>query len=71
MKTADAAQVSAGQPIGFTLTVYDPGTGDAQGVKLSDPLPANSGLSWSIDAQGAGAGDRDRQDAGPDAGERG
>ena len=56
VKTADAAQVDAGRPIGFTLTVFNPGTGAAQGVKLSDPLPANSGLSWSIDAQGAGWG---------------
>jgi uncharacterized repeat protein (TIGR01451 family) len=56
VKKADAAQVSAGDPIGFTLTVYNNGAGNATGVQLSDPLPTNPGLSWSIDAQGAGWG---------------
>jgi uncharacterized repeat protein (TIGR01451 family) len=54
VKTADAPQVTAGDPIGFTLTVYNDGTGDAKGVKLSDTLPANAGLSWTIDATGPG-----------------
>src|SRR5205823_642605 len=53
-KTADAAQVSAGDPIGFTLTVYNTGSGDAKGVNLSDPLPVKAGLSWSIAGEGAG-----------------
>src|SRR5207247_1424993 len=56
IKTADAAQVNAGDPIGFTVTVFNTGTGDAKGVTLSDPLPANSGLSWQIASQGAGWG---------------
>jgi uncharacterized repeat protein (TIGR01451 family) len=56
LKTADAAQVSAGDPIGFTLTVYNAGTGDAKGVTLSDPLPTNAGLAWHIASQGAGWG---------------
>jgi uncharacterized repeat protein (TIGR01451 family) len=56
VKTADAAQVNAGEPIGFTLTVYNDGTGAATGVTLSDPLPGNAGLSWSIASQGAGWG---------------
>ena len=54
VKTADAAQVSVGSSIGFTLTVYNDGNGDAHGVKLSDTLPTNPGLSWSIDKQGSG-----------------
>jgi uncharacterized repeat protein (TIGR01451 family) len=54
VKTADAAQVNAGEDIGFTLTVYNDGNGDAKGVTLSDTLPTNAGLDWSIDAQGAG-----------------
>ncbi len=54
VKTADAAQVNVGSPIGFTLTVFNPGTGAARGVRLSDTLPANAGLSWSIASQGAG-----------------
>src|SRR5439155_1748972 len=54
VKTADAAQVNAGDQIGFTLTVYNTGTGDAKGVTLSDPLPTNAGLTWTIQSQGAG-----------------
>jgi uncharacterized repeat protein (TIGR01451 family) len=54
VKTADAAQVNVGSPIGFTMTAYNTGSGDAKGVTLSDTLPTNAGLSWSIAAQGAG-----------------
>ena len=54
VKRADAAQVNAGSPIGFTLTVYNDGSGDAAGVTLTDTLPMNAGLSWSIASQGAG-----------------
>ena len=55
-KTADAAQVSAGEQIGFTVTVFNIGTGDAKDVTLSDPLPANAGLNWSIQSSGSGWG---------------
>jgi uncharacterized repeat protein (TIGR01451 family) len=55
-KTADAAQVNAGEDIGFTMTVWNSGIGDAKGVTLTDPLPTNPGLSWSVDAAGAGFG---------------
>src|SRR5262249_25439370 len=41
VKTADAAQVNVGTPIGFTLTVSNTGSGDAHGVTLSDTLPTN------------------------------
>jgi uncharacterized repeat protein (TIGR01451 family) len=34
--------------------VYNSGSGDAHGVKLSDTLPTNAGLSWTVAAQGAG-----------------
>src|SRR5439155_1100033 len=54
LKKADAAKVSAGDDIGFTVTVWNAGAGDAYGTVLNDPLPTNAGLSWSIDAQGAG-----------------
>src|SRR6185503_11215232 len=54
LKTPDAAQVSAGEQIGFTMTVWNSGVGDAKGVTLSDTLPTNAGLDWSIEAQGAG-----------------
>ncbi|HEX9098040.1 MAG TPA: sortase, partial [Candidatus Dormibacteraeota bacterium] len=52
-KSADAASVSAGTPIGFTVTVRNRGAGIAKGVMVSDPLPAGSGsgLTWSINSQ--------------------
>lgn len=46
-KTADAAQVNAGQPIGFTMTVSNTGLGVATGAQLIDLLPA--GTTWSFD----------------------
>src|SRR4029077_7483987 len=48
-KTADAATVNAGQPIGFTVTLTNSGLGDATGVTISDPLPGGNGVNWSID----------------------
>jgi uncharacterized repeat protein (TIGR01451 family) len=47
-KTADATSVSAGSPIGFTVTLTDVGDGAADNVSLTDPLPTGSGVSWSI-----------------------
>jgi uncharacterized repeat protein (TIGR01451 family) len=57
-KTADAASVSAGSPIGFTVTVANgaSATANATAVTLSDPLPAGSGVSWSISPTYSGAG---------------
>jgi uncharacterized repeat protein (TIGR01451 family) len=49
-KTADAASVTAGNAIGFTITVKDVGPGEAKGVTLSDPLPAGTAGGWSIDS---------------------
>jgi uncharacterized repeat protein (TIGR01451 family) len=51
-KSADAASVSAGEDIGFTVTVSNAGTGTAKGVTLSDALPAGNGghpVHWVID----------------------
>ena len=56
VKTADAAHVEEGQTIGFTMTVFNAGSGDAHGVKLDDTLPTNPGLSWSVDKPGSGWG---------------
>ena len=56
VKTADAAQVNAGEQIGFTLTVYNTGTGDAKGVDLSDPLPTNAGSVVDDREPGCGLG---------------
>jgi uncharacterized repeat protein (TIGR01451 family) len=56
-KTADAATVNAGDPIGFTITVANGGPGTAKGVTLNDPLPAGSGsgVTWSIDSGPTGS----------------
>ena len=53
-KVADAPSVDAGSPVGFTVTVANSsalGTGAATGVSVNDPLPAASGLNWSIESQ--------------------
>src|SRR5262249_36100360 len=55
-KTADAPTVSAGDDIGFTITVNNSGTGVAHSATLSDPLPTGSGISWSINPAYAGPG---------------
>ncbi|HEV2216163.1 MAG TPA: hypothetical protein VGV88_01200 [Candidatus Dormibacteraeota bacterium] len=47
-KTADAGTVSAGDQIGYTLTISNTGAGTATGVVVNDTLPTNAGLSWSI-----------------------
>src|SRR5262249_44246895 len=54
LKTADAASVEVGQQIGFTMTVWNTGNGNAKNVTLTDTLPTTAGLDWKIDKQGAG-----------------
>jgi uncharacterized repeat protein (TIGR01451 family) len=53
VKTADAASVSAGDQIGFTITVTNSGDGTAYDVRVHDTLPVNAGLGWSIDPANA------------------
>jgi uncharacterized repeat protein (TIGR01451 family)/fimbrial isopeptide formation D2 family protein len=51
-KSADAASVSAGSPIGFSVTVSNTGAGNATGVTLSDALPGGNAATpvhWVID----------------------
>jgi uncharacterized repeat protein (TIGR01451 family)/fimbrial isopeptide formation D2 family protein len=48
-KSADDATVTSGDQIGFTVTVTNTGAGTALGVTVSDPLPAGTGIDWSID----------------------
>jgi uncharacterized repeat protein (TIGR01451 family) len=52
-KTADKETVDAGSPIGFTVTVTNSADakGTATGVVIDDPLPAGTGVSWSVDKQ--------------------
>ena len=50
-KTADAASVSAGSQIGFTVTASNsgaPGTGTARDVVIDDPLPSGTGVNWFV-----------------------
>ena len=55
-KTADAATVTAGSAIGFTVAVANTGTGPATAVTLDDPLPAATGVSWTVSPAYAGPG---------------
>ncbi len=55
-KTPDDATVTAGDPIGFTITASNSGAGAASGVTVTDTLPSDPGLNWSIDAAGSDSG---------------
>jgi uncharacterized repeat protein (TIGR01451 family) len=57
-KTADQATVTAGQTIGFTVTITNTGGADATGVKLTDQLPPGGGgdIFWSVDTSNTGLG---------------
>jgi uncharacterized repeat protein (TIGR01451 family) len=55
-KIADHQTVNAGDPIGYTITVTNNGQGTAKDVVVTDTLPTNGGLNWSIDG-GTGAQD--------------
>ena len=51
-KVADAAWVSAGDTIGYTVTISNTGQGDATGVSLTDNLPGGNAatpVTWVID----------------------
>jgi uncharacterized repeat protein (TIGR01451 family) len=48
-KTADAASVTVGSPIGFTVTATNTGKGTATGTLVKDVLPTGPGITWSID----------------------
>jgi uncharacterized repeat protein (TIGR01451 family) len=52
VKTADASSVAAGNQIGFTITITNPGGAAATNVQLQDKLPPGSGgdIFWKIDA---------------------
>ncbi len=47
-KTADSGSVSAGDPIGFTITIKNTGTAPTSTpVTFTDQLPSGTGISWS------------------------
>jgi len=46
-KTADAATVSPGAPVGFVITATNTGAGEARAVTVTDRLPTTAGLSWT------------------------
>ncbi len=46
-KAADAGSVSRGDPIGFSMKVWNAGPGASFGTILSDPLPAGFNWEWS------------------------
>jgi len=48
-KVADLSPVNAGSQIGFKITVTNIGPGVAKTVVLSDTLPPNTGMVWTID----------------------
>jgi uncharacterized repeat protein (TIGR01451 family) len=55
-KTADATGVTAGDTIGYTIEVTNSGGGSATGVTLTDTLPTDAGLNWSIDSANSSPG---------------
>ena len=48
-KTADNGTVSAGNAVGYTISVTNGGAGNAYNATVTDTLPAASGVSWSVD----------------------
>ena len=53
-KIADGGIVSAGDQIGFTVTLTNDGDGAANGLIFADDLPGGPGIDWSIDPASAG-----------------
>ena len=52
----DAATVTAGSPIGFTITIANTSAGTASNATLSDLLPAGTNVNWSISPAYTGPG---------------
>ncbi len=51
LKEADAESVSAGEQIGFRVTISNTGEGTATGLAFTDNLPGGLGISWMIESQ--------------------
>jgi uncharacterized repeat protein (TIGR01451 family) len=56
LKSAQVASVTQPSPIGFSIVVKNQGIGTAYGVTITDTVPTNTGLSWSIDPAHSDAG---------------
>jgi uncharacterized repeat protein (TIGR01451 family)/choice-of-anchor A domain-containing protein len=58
-KTADQSSIAGGQTAGFTVTIANSGMAAANGLSLSDPLPAGGtgDISWTIDGGTGNPGD--------------
>jgi uncharacterized repeat protein (TIGR01451 family) len=54
--TPDAATVTAGSPIGFTIAVSNSAAATANNATLNDPLPAGTGVNWTISPAYSGPG---------------
>src|SRR5262249_44505357 len=56
-QVVDRPGVNAGDPAGFTITIFNEGFGDAKGLTFSDALPAGLGndVAWQIDPGSPGA----------------
>jgi uncharacterized repeat protein (TIGR01451 family) len=54
--TPDAATVTAGSPIGFTIKVSNSALAVANNVSLNTPLPGGTNVSWTISPAYAGPG---------------
>ncbi len=52
----DAPTTNAGNPIGFTIAVSNAGPGTENNVALNDPLPAGTGVVWTISPAYSGPG---------------
>jgi PAS domain S-box-containing protein/uncharacterized repeat protein (TIGR01451 family) len=51
VKTADSASINAGDTAAYTITVHNAGGASADGVMVTDPLPA--GIAWTTNTSGA------------------
>ncbi len=54
--TPDAATVTAGSPIGFTIAVSNSAAAAANNVSLNTPLPGGTNVSWGISPAYGGQG---------------
>ena len=66
-KVADTPEVSATQPISYTITVTNTGDGEAHDVTVTNTLPTGGGIVWTatVSPEGAGTCDSTAPDDAP------